>query len=91
VLPVITPPFVIGLAVILLFGRNGGLHAPLESAFGMTPTRWIYGLSGLVLVQTLAFAPIAFMVLLGVVQGVSPSMEEAAQTLRASRWRVSRR
>jgi iron(III) transport system permease protein len=88
VLPVITPPFVIGLAVILLFGRNGAVTLFLESAFGIPPTRWIYGLSGLVLVQTLAFAPIAFMVLLGVVQGVSPSMEEAAQTLRASRWRV---
>lgn len=88
VLPVITPPFVIGLAVILLFGRNGAFTLFLETAFGIPPTRWIYGLSGLVMVQTLAFAPIAFMVLLGVVQGVSPSMEEAAQTLRASRWRV---
>jgi iron(III) transport system permease protein len=88
VLPVITPPFVIGLAIILLFGRNGAVTLFLESAFGIPPTRWIYGLPGLVLVQTLAFAPIAFMVLLGVVQGVSPSMEEAAQTLRASRWRV---
>ncbi|MBM3525430.1 MAG: iron ABC transporter permease, partial [Alphaproteobacteria bacterium] len=88
VLPVITPPFVIGLAVILLFGRNGAMTLFLESAFGIPPTRWIYGLTGLVLVQTLAFAPIAFMVLIGVVQGVSPSMEEAAQTLRASRWRV---
>lgn len=88
VLPVITPPFVIGLAIILLFGRNGAVTLFLEGAFGIPPTRWIYGLPGLVLVQTLAFAPIAFMVLLGVVQGVSPSMEEAAQTLRASRWRV---
>ncbi|MBL8697316.1 MAG: iron ABC transporter permease [Alphaproteobacteria bacterium] len=88
VLPVITPPFVIGLAVILLFGRNGAVTLFLESALGIPPSRWIYGLTGLVLVQTLAFAPIAFMVLIGVVQGISPSMEEAAQTLRASRWRV---
>ena len=88
VLPVITPPFVIGLVIILLFGRNGAVTLFLESSLGIPPSRWIYGLTGLVLVQTLAFAPIAFMVLLGVVQGVSPSMEEAAQTLRASRWRV---
>ena len=32
-----------------------------------------------------AFTPIAFMIMRGVVQGISPSMEEAAQTLRASR------
>lgn len=88
VLPVITPPFVIGLVIILLFGRNGAVTLLLESSLGIPPSRWIYGLTGLVLVQTLAFAPIAFMVLIGVVQGVSPSMEEAAQTLRASRWRV---
>ncbi len=88
VLPVITPPFVIGLVIILLFGRNGAVTLFLESSLGIPPSRWIYGLTGLILVQTLAFAPIAFMVLIGVVQGVSPSMEEAAQTLRASRWRV---
>ena len=88
VLPVITPPFVIGLAIILLFGRNGMVTLWLESALAIEPTRWIYGLSGLLLVQTLAFTPIAFMVLVGVVQGISPSMEEAAQTLRATRWRT---
>ena len=31
-----------------------------------------------------AFTPIAFMIMRGVVQGISPSLEEAAQTLRAS-------
>jgi iron(III) transport system permease protein len=36
----------------------------------------------------LAFTPIAFLVLIGVVEGVSPSMEEAAQTLRANAWRT---
>ena len=36
----------------------------------------------------LAFTPIAFLVLIGVVQGISPSLEEAAQTLRARRWTV---
>ncbi|MGA1232055.1 MAG: ABC transporter permease, partial [bacterium] len=38
--------------------------------------------------QTMAFTPIAFLVLIGVVEGVSPSMEEAAQTLRANRWQT---
>src|SRR4029434_4925344 len=52
------------------------------------PTRWIYGLPGVWLAQVLAFTPIAFLVLIGVVEGISPSMEEAAQTLRADRWRT---
>ena len=88
VLPVITPPFVIGLAIILLFGASGTVTLAIEEITGATPGRYIYGLPGIWLAQTLAFTPIAFLVLIGVVEGVSPSMEEAAQTLRASNWRT---
>ncbi len=88
VLPIITPPFVIGLALILLFGLSGSVTVFFADAFGIQPTRWLYGLPGILIAQTLAFTPIAFLVLIGVVEGVSPSMEEAAQTLRASKWQV---
>jgi iron(III) transport system permease protein len=53
-------------------------------AFGIPPTRWFYGWFGVWVAQTFAFTPIAFMIMRGVVQGVAPSLEEAAQTLRAS-------
>ena len=88
VLPIITPPFVIGLSLILLFGRSGLVNQFLEWAFGIEPTRWIYGMQGVLLAQVFAFTPIAFLVLIGVVEGVSPTLEEAAQTLRADRWRT---
>jgi iron(III) transport system permease protein len=88
VLPIITPAFVIGLAVILLFGLSGFFTQLWADVFGVQPTRWVYGLPGLLIAQTLAFTPIAFLVLIGVVEGVSPSMEEAAQTLRAGRWQT---
>jgi iron(III) transport system permease protein len=88
VLPIITPPFVIGLGLILIFGRSGLINQVVEWAFGLQLGRWIYGLQGVLLAQVFAFTPIAFLVLVGVVEGVSPSMEEAAQTLRADRWRV---
>jgi iron(III) transport system permease protein len=88
VLPIITPPFVIGLGLILLFGRAGLVNHLLEYAFGITPARWFYGLQGILVAQVFAFTPIAFLVLIGVVEGVSPAMEEAAQTLRAGRWRT---
>jgi iron(III) transport system permease protein len=84
-LPIITPPFVVGLGLILLFGRAGLVNQALESAFGITPTRWFYGAFGVWLAQLFAFTPIAFMIMRGVVAGVSPSLEEAAQTLRADR------
>jgi iron(III) transport system permease protein len=85
-LPIITPPFVVGLGLILLFGRAGLANQALEWAFGIVPTRWFYGLFGVWLAQLFAFTPIAFMIMRGVVQGISPSLEEAAQTLRANRF-----
>lgn len=90
ILPIITPPFVIGLALILLFGRAGIVTNFLSLHVGIPRSRWIYGMAGITMAQVLAFTPIAFLVLVGVLQGVSPSMEEASQTLRASRWRTFR-
>ncbi|ROZ79516.1 iron ABC transporter permease [Ramlibacter sp. WS9] len=87
-LPIITPPFVVGLGLILLFGRAGIVNQLLESVFGLAPSRWFYGWFGVWVAQTFAFTPIAFMIMRGVVQGVAPSLEEAAQTLRASPQRT---
>jgi iron(III) transport system permease protein len=90
VLPVITPPFVIGLAIILICGRSGVVNALLEAWLGIPPARWIYGLPGLLLAQLFAFTPIAFLVLVGVVEGVSPTLEEAGQTLGGGSGHVLR-
>ncbi|MFK7854849.1 MAG: ABC transporter permease [Granulosicoccus sp.] len=90
VLPIITPPFVIGLAIILLFGLSGAVTQFVSGILDVQPTRWVYGLPGIFIAQMLSFTPIAFLVLIGVVEGVSPSMEEAAQTLRASKWQTFR-
>ena len=53
-LPIITPPFVIGLGLILLFGRAGLVNQFLEYAFGLTPGRWLYGVHGVWLAQMFA-------------------------------------
>ncbi|MDI3383282.1 ABC transporter permease [Xenophilus aerolatus] len=87
-LPIITPPFVVGLGLILLFGRAGVVNQALEAGFGLPPTRWFYGLPGILTAQLFAFTPIAFMIMRGVVQGIAPSLEEAAQMLRADRRRA---
>src|SRR5206468_12753958 len=88
ILPVITPPFVIGMALIMLFGRAGILNTYLSDWFGLPRSRWIYGMPGLTMAQLLAFTPISTLVLVGVLNGVSPSLEEASQTLRSGRWRT---
>lgn len=87
-LPIITPPFVVGLGLILLFGRAGVVNQLLEWGFGVEPTRWFYGMFGVWIAQLFAFTPIAFMIMRGVVQGVAPSLEEAAVMLRADRMRT---
>ena len=93
-LPIISPPFVIALSAILLFGRNGiitrkllleGLGIDLYAA-GFD----IYGLTGLVVVETLAYFPTAYLVLVGVLSSIDPALEEAASNLGASRWQVFR-
>lgn len=90
VLPIITPPFVVGLALIMLLGRSGTITQMIQGVTGWEPGRWLYGLPGIWLAQVLSFTPISFLVLVGVVEGVSPSMEEASQTLHAGRWRTFR-
>jgi len=89
-LPIITPPFVVGLGLVLLFGRAGLVNQFLEWAFGIEPGRWFYGWFGVWLAQLFAFTPIAFLIVRGVVQGISPSLEEASQTLRADASRTFR-
>lgn len=91
VLPIITPPFVVGLALTLMLGRSGFVTEWIEALTGRELGRWLYGLTGIWIAQVLSFTPISFLVLIGVVEGVSPSMEEASQTLRAGRWRTFRR
>jgi len=88
VLPIITPPFVVGMALILLLGSSGVVTQAINNLFDVELGGWIYGFWGLWLTQTLSYTPIAFLVLIGVVEGVSPSMEEASQTLGASRWKT---
>jgi len=83
--PIISPPFVVALAAILLFGRAGSLTPFVKQIIGEYS---IYGLGGLVLVETIAYGPIAFLVLHGVLQAIDPALEEAAMDLGASRAKV---
>ncbi len=90
ILPIVTPPFVIALALVVLFGRTGLVTTFLSNTLGLPRSRWIYGLPGVTIAQVLSFTPIAFMILSGAIAAISPTLEEAAQTLRASKARVFR-
>ena len=88
ILPIVTPPFVVGLGVTLMMGRSGYLTELMVDWFGLTNTNWLYGFTGIWLAQVLAFTPMAFMILDGAIKTIHPSLEEASYTLRASRWQT---
>lgn len=83
-LPIISPPFVVALSAILLFGRQGLIT---RGILGIKDFE-IYGFHGLVLVQVLSFFPIAYLMLVGLLQGIDPSVEEASRDLGASKLKV---
>ncbi len=89
-LPLITPPFVVAMALIVLFGRTGIVTTLLWEWFDIPRSRWIYGLPGVLLAQVLAQAPIAFLLLDGALRAISPSLEEASATMGARRFTVFR-
>ncbi len=85
VLPVISPPFSLTLSIILLFGNNGLITRWLR-VIGLDFS--IYGLPGLVIVQTMGMFPIAFLTLGGVLQAIDSTYEEASLNLSAGRFKT---
>ncbi len=84
ILPIISPPFMFALSVILLFGRNGLITAKLLHL----ETGGVYGLKGLVIVQVITMYPIAYMTLVGILQGIDPDLETCAMNLGAKRLKT---
>ena len=84
ILPVVSPPFVLSLSAILLFGRTGVITRGL---FNMNNTQ-LYGWRGIALVQILTFFPVCYMMLKGLLKNIDPSLEEAARNMGAGRFKV---
>jgi iron(III) transport system permease protein len=84
VLPVVSPPFVLSLSMILLFGKSGIITRGLLGI----PDNNVYGYWGIFVVQTLTFFPVCYMMLKGLLKNIDPSLEEAARDMGASRWKV---
>lgn len=87
ILPIVTPPFVVGLGVTLMLGRSGYVTEFLVEHFGFA-SNWLYGYTGIVIAHTLALTPMSFMILEGALKSIHPSVEEAAYTLRSNRYQA---
>ena len=85
VLALVSPPFIGAYAWIMMLGSNGWLRA-LLSDIGIKPPP-IYGMFGILLVFSLKFYPFVFLLTASGLGAISPSVEEAAESLGAGPWR----
>ena len=83
-LPVVSPPFVLSLSMIMLFGKAGIITRFLLHIYDNS----VYGFGGITVVQTLTFFPVCYMMLKGLLKNIDPSLEEAARDMGASRFKV---
>ncbi|GGA62301.1 iron ABC transporter permease [Pelagibacterium lentulum] len=84
ILPIISPPFVSAVSILFLFGFNGLITRQM---LGLQDFN-IYGFHGVVWSQVFTFAPIAYLSLRGVLASISPTLEDAALNMGASRWQT---
>jgi iron(III) transport system permease protein len=88
--PLIMPPFVGAVAMQLLFGRNGTVNLMLYDWFGVR-IPFMEGLNGVIFVQSLHYFPFILINLSTSLRNIDRSMEEAAQNLGSSGFRLFRR
>jgi iron(III) transport system permease protein len=89
-LPLIMPPFVGAVAMQLLFGRNGTVNLLLDDWFGFK-IPFMEGLNGVIFVQSIHYFPFILINLSAALRNVDRAMEEAAQNLGSSGFRLFRR
>jgi len=83
-MPLIAPPYLFALSLIILFGRNGILTNALH-------LKWtIYGFDGVVIAQTLAFIPLAYLMIENTLMSLNPNLEESAYDMGATEMTIIR-
>jgi iron(III) transport system permease protein len=99
-LPIVSPPFALAVAAISLFGRSGIITNDL---FGIRFDIYSWpdiqlpflGIQapplGLTMIMSLTFFPIAYILLMGMMRALDPSLGEAAANLGASKWHTFRK
>lgn len=83
-MPLIAPPYLFAISLIILFGHNG----IMTKAFGI---KWsLYGFWGVAVGQTLAFIPLAYLMIENTLMSLNPNLEESAYDMGASEVRIIR-
>jgi iron(III) transport system permease protein len=88
--PLIVPGIVHTIAwLFLLSPEIGWINAPLKALFGFSLS--VYSLPGMIWIEGLHTAPLAFVLMSTAFRAMDPSLEEAAAASRANAWRTFRR
>jgi iron(III) transport system permease protein len=86
-IPIISPPLVGVLGFTFILGRAGTVNVLLMDLFDMLrPVNFLYGLHGVVLVETLHLFPMITLNVVDALGKVDPSLEEAAESVGARGW-----
>lgn len=83
-LPLVLPPTVVGLGLLLLFGK----HGPIGQLLNLLGTTVVFSWSATVISAVVVAFPLMYMTASGAFEQVEHNTEEAARTLGASEWRV---
>ncbi len=87
-LPLILPPLVGVLGFVFILGRAGTFNVILMDWFGLEhPVNFMYGMHGVLLVETVHLFPMMTLSILDALSKVDPTLEEAAQSVGAKGWR----
>ncbi|HWO40527.1 MAG TPA: iron ABC transporter permease [Candidatus Eisenbacteria bacterium] len=93
IIPNIMPPILVSISwVMLLNPSNGLINAALVKLLGLETAPFnIYSLPGLIFVEALILAPLAFLIIAAALKSMDPSLEESAKTLGAGELGIARR
>jgi molybdate transport system permease protein len=86
ILPLVLPPTVVGLALLLTFGR----HGPLWPVLSSLDVNVVFSWPATVISATVVAFPLMYMTAKGAFEQVDTNIEDAARTLGAGKWRVFR-
>jgi len=83
-IPIISPPLVGVLGFTFIMGRAGTVNVLLEDWLGLArPLNFVYGLHGVLLVETLHLFPMITLNVVDALAKIDPALEEAAESVGA--------
>ena len=86
-IPIISPPLVGVLGFTFILGRAGTVNVLLQDWFDLAkPLNFVYGLHGVLLVETLHLFPMITLNVVDALGKIDPALEEAAESVGARGW-----